>query len=55
MFCGESGNVPGAALGGKAKAEPHYFDSDRLHLSYEGYQVWKGVVENHLSKIIFTG
>lgn len=55
MFCGESGNGPGATLGGQAKAEPNYFDSDQLHLSYEGYQVWKGVVENHLSKIILTG
>ena len=55
MFCGESGNVPGATLGGQAKADPSYFDSDQLHLSYEGYQVWKGVVENHISKINFTG
>jgi lysophospholipase L1-like esterase len=53
MFCGESGKLPGATLGGKAKAEPHYFDSDQLHLSREGYQVWKRVVENCLSDIVW--
>jgi lysophospholipase L1-like esterase len=53
MFCGESGKLPGATLGGKAKAERHYFDSDQLHLSREGYQVWKRVVENHLSCIVW--
>lgn len=52
MFCGESANVPGATLGGKAKAEPLYFANDQLHLSREGYQVWKQVVvENSLSEV----
>ena len=49
MFCGESANVPGATLGGKAKAEPMYFSSDQLHLNEEGYRIWKQVVEERLS------
>mmetsp|Transcript_13769 Transcript_13769/g.32156 ORF Transcript_13769/g.32156 Transcript_13769/m.32156 type:complete len:265 (-) Transcript_13769:472-1266(-) len=45
MFCGETANVPGARLGGRAKADPLYFRSDKLHLSKKGYEVWKEVVE----------
>jgi lysophospholipase L1-like esterase len=45
MFCGDTANIPGAALGGRAKAEEKYFSSDRLHLNDEGYKVWKSVVE----------
>ena len=52
MFCGDSGNLPGALYGGAAKADPHYFANDRLHLSNEGYQVWKQAVEDHLSDIL---
>lgn len=51
MFCGESAYVPGATLGGKARAEPIYFEKDQLHLSREGYQVWQQMVENHLSTL----
>jgi lysophospholipase L1-like esterase len=51
MFCGKSANVPGATLGGKAKAEPMYFSSDQLHLSEEGYRIWKQVVEERLSEL----
>lgn len=49
MFCGESAHVPGATLGGKAKAEPIYFENDQLHLNQEGYKVWQQVVQDHLS------
>ena len=52
MFCGESANIPGATLGGKAKAEPVYFSSDQLHLSEEGYRIWKRVVEERLSELL---
>jgi lysophospholipase L1-like esterase len=45
MFYGDSATVPGAVLGGKAKAEFKYFEGDRLHLSTAGYQIWKQVVE----------
>ena len=45
MFCGETANLPGARFGGRAKADPKYFSSDRLHLSREGYAVWKQEVE----------
>jgi lysophospholipase L1-like esterase len=46
MFCGESGQQPGAVLGGKAVAEQRYFQSDQLHLSNDGYRIWKEVVED---------
>ena len=47
MFCTEeSAKVPGAVLGGRAKAEYKYFEGDRLHLSVHGYQIWKKVVED---------
>lgn len=48
MFCGESGQQPGALLGGKARAELKYFDGDGLHLSEAGYMKWKEVVESWL-------
>eukprot|EP00980_Cylindrotheca_fusiformis_P020063 scaffold7139_cov115-Cylindrotheca_fusiformis.AAC.13 len=44
MFCGESAFVPGAVLGGRAKAEYKYFKSDLLHLSNHGYIIWKGII-----------
>lgn len=49
MFC-ENVNVPGALLGGKAKADPKFFSSDQLHLNDDGYRVWKKIVETELSK-----
>lgn len=45
MFCGESAKMPGARIGGRARAEEEYFAADRLHLSRSGYQVWKEKVE----------
>ncbi len=45
MFCGETANLPGARFDGRAKADPKYFAPDRLHLSREGYAVWKQEVE----------
>lgn len=45
MFCGISGQQPGATLGGKAIPEKHYFDHDLLHLSRDGYEIWKEVVQ----------
>jgi lysophospholipase L1-like esterase len=45
MFCGESGQQPGAVHGGRAVAEQRYFQSDQLHLSNDGYRIWKEVVE----------
>jgi lysophospholipase L1-like esterase len=51
MFCGESGNQPGAVLGGRAVADPRYFHSDQLHLSADGYRIWKDVVEHCIGKL----
>lgn len=45
MFCGDSAKQPGAVLGGKAIPEKKYFDHDLLHLSREGYQIWREVIE----------
>jgi lysophospholipase L1-like esterase len=52
MFCGESGQQPGAVLGGKAVAEQRYFQSDQLHLSNDGYQIWKKVVEDCILRVV---
>jgi len=52
MFCGESANIPGARLGGRAKAEPQFFASDQLHLSKEGYALWKKVVEDEIKQCL---
>lgn len=49
MFCGESGKQPGALLGGKAIPERKFFDYDLLHLSKDGYAVWKELVEQYIS------
>mmetsp|Transcript_6737 Transcript_6737/g.16445 ORF Transcript_6737/g.16445 Transcript_6737/m.16445 type:complete len:209 (+) Transcript_6737:123-749(+) len=50
MFCGETANLPGARLGGRAKADPRYFKSDKLHLSKEGYAVWSQIVTDIIQK-----
>jgi len=50
MFCGETANLPGARLGGRAKADPRYFKSDKLHLSKEGYAVWSRIVKDIIQK-----
>lgn len=52
MFCGESATAPGAILGGRAKAEFKYFQSDLLHLSIHGYKIWKEVVEQKIMEIL---
>lgn len=50
MFCGESGQLPGALLGGKAIPDKQYFDYDLLHLSREGYGIWKRLIEDYIAK-----
>jgi lysophospholipase L1-like esterase len=52
MFCGESGEQPGAVLGGKAIAEQKYFQSDQVHLSRDGYEIWKEVVEGNILQLV---
>ena len=53
MFCTtESKDVPGAIHGGRAIPDRQYFDSDELHLSDEGYKVWKEVVDEKIQSII---
>lgn len=54
MFCGETASVPGARLGGRARADPTYFASDRMHLGKEGYSVWKGVVEREIQGLLLA-
>jgi lysophospholipase L1-like esterase len=50
MFCtSQTSNVPGAVHGGRAIPDEKYFDDDRLHLSEDGYRVWKKIVEEELS------
>lgn len=51
LFCGESASIPGAALMGKAQADPKYFASDQLHLSPEGYRIWKEEIDKLLANI----
>ena len=49
MFCtNETKTIPGAILGGKAKADSLFFQSDQLHLNCNGYQIWKTTIENIL-------
>ena len=51
MFCEqESAEQPGAVWGGRAHADPQYFDPDQLHLNSAGYAVWKRVVDEILGK-----
>jgi lysophospholipase L1-like esterase len=52
VFCGETAHIPGAVLAGRAKAENRFFASDGLHLSNEGYAVWKRVVEKVIQESI---
>lgn len=51
MFCGTSGNQPGAVFGGLARAEHQYFADDQLHLSYQGYQIWKQILEKQILSV----
>lgn len=52
MFCGETANVPGARLCGRAEADPRYFASDQLHLNSQGYSMWKDVVESQIRGLL---
>jgi lysophospholipase L1-like esterase len=53
MFCTkESCNVPGAIYGGRALPDKEYFDVDGLHLSEKGYQFWKQITEEEISKML---
>jgi lysophospholipase L1-like esterase len=54
MFCGETAGLPGATLAGRACAQENFFSYDRLHLSSEGYKIWKGRVEACLEKLYTT-
>jgi hypothetical protein len=55
MFCGDNAErVPGALMGGRAEALDVYFDPDQLHLSNEGYKIWKQVVENSIHDMMAT-
>ena len=51
MFYGETATRPGAVLGGRARADPKFFNKDQLHLNEEGYRIWKQVVEQELAII----
>ena len=52
MFCDkDTANMPGAVLGGKAKADFKYFCADRLHLSPHGYRLWEQEVKKILDRI----
>lgn len=52
LFCGESGHLPGALFGGKAKAKGVYFDHDDLHLSEAGYRLWQANVEECIDTML---
>ena len=55
MFCtDETRNIPGAVLGGRAKANPLLFNSDKLHLNNKGYQIWKDVIEKLVDEILIA-
>lgn len=43
LFCDRAGTTP--------TANRKFFDADELHLSKEGYRIWKQVVERELGKI----
>lgn len=53
LFCTkETANIPGAVHGGRAMPDDRYFDGDGLHLSDEGYCVWKEIVDMEISSLI---
>lgn len=54
MFCGDSANQPGALMGGQAIPEARYFDNDQLHLSDEGYKIWKEILEQKILLLLGT-
>ena len=51
MFCtAESKDVPGAIHGGRAIPDRAYFDSDELHLSNEGYVMWRDIIQEKIQR-----
>ena len=53
MFCGNCGtNRKSALYGGKDTADTIYFHSDQLHLSNDGYEIWKSAVEDKIATIL---
>lgn len=55
MFCTkETSDVPGAVHGGKALPDTQFFNPDGLHLSEEGYGIWKHLIEDEIGKILAT-
>jgi hypothetical protein len=53
LFCGETQNK--SVVGGRAIAERKYFQEDGLHLSHDGYEIWKKQVEDILHHDITFG
>ena len=51
LFC-KGANEPGALFGGRAIPQVEYFDDDQLHLSNEGYRLWKKSVEAAMCSIV---
>ena len=51
MFCGDTSTIPGAITAQRCIPQSQYFHSDGLHLSDEGYKIWKTVIENHINSI----
>mmetsp|Transcript_18725 Transcript_18725/g.30673 ORF Transcript_18725/g.30673 Transcript_18725/m.30673 type:complete len:212 (-) Transcript_18725:194-829(-) len=52
MFCtNETKDIPGAIHGGRALPNRTYFDSDELHLSEQGYKVWRDIVKEEIERI----
>lgn len=51
LFCGETRNQ--SVVGGQAIAERKYFHEDGLHLSHNGYEIWKKQVGDILHDIAF--
>jgi lysophospholipase L1-like esterase len=53
MFCTEeTSDIPGAIHGGRAMPDIKYFHEDGLHLSEEGYTVWKRMMDGIINEIL---
>ena len=53
MFCtSATKDVPGAVHGGRAIPDRRYFDSDELHLSGLGYDIWKEILDEKIQSIM---
>ena len=53
LFCCRESSEDLSVVGGGAIADDRYFEEDGLHLSDEGYKIWKEEVENIVSKLIY--